>query len=104
MTGLAAVIDRDGAAGLRQPPRDAEANNTRPDDNRLRVVRGNNNGCANRGLPSPGHARPGSVGLFSAAVCASMRRTAPQPHANFRPSLRTMQGFSAVCAAASSNR
>ena len=36
--GLAAVIDGDGAAGLREPPGDAEADHAGADDDRLRAL------------------------------------------------------------------
>ena len=57
--GLAAVINRDLAARLSQPPGDAETDDPGADDNGLRTVRWNNERRANDGLPSPG--MPGQV-------------------------------------------
>ncbi len=57
--GLAAVVHRDRAAGLNQPPGNAQADDAGPDDDCLRTLRGNDNGRANSGLPSPG--MPGQV-------------------------------------------
>jgi hypothetical protein len=57
--GLAAVVNRDLAAGLGQPPGDAETDNPGADDDGLRTVRWNNERRANDGLPSPG--MPGQV-------------------------------------------
>ncbi len=37
--GFAAIIDRDGAAGLRQPPSNRQADDAGPDDNGLREMR-----------------------------------------------------------------
>ena len=42
MPGFAAVVNRDRATGLRQPPSDAEADDAGADDDRLRTVRRNN--------------------------------------------------------------
>jgi hypothetical protein len=57
--GLAAVEHGDGAAGLRQPPGDAEADNPGADDNCLRTMGGKSDWRGNLGLPSPG--MPGQV-------------------------------------------
>jgi hypothetical protein len=59
MPGLAAIVDRDGAAGLGQPPGDAQADDAGADDDRPRALLWNNKGRANDGLPSPG--MPGQV-------------------------------------------
>jgi hypothetical protein len=59
MPGLAAVVDRDGAAGLRETPGDAQPDDAGADDDRLRALRWKDNGCTNDGLPPPG--MPGQV-------------------------------------------
>ena len=59
MAGLATVVDGDLAAGLSQPPGDAEADNPGADDDGPRTVRWDNKRRANDGLPSPG--MPGQV-------------------------------------------
>jgi hypothetical protein len=59
MPGLAAVEYRNGAASLRQPPGDAEADDPGADDDRLRTMGGKNDRFSNDGLPSPG--MPGQV-------------------------------------------
>ena len=56
---LAAVVNRDLAAGLSQPPGDAKTDDPGADDDGLRTVRWNNERRANDGLPSPG--MPGQV-------------------------------------------
>jgi hypothetical protein len=57
--GLAAVKHTDGAAGLRQSPSDAQADDAGADDDRLRPMDRKNDRLVNNGLPSPG--MPGQV-------------------------------------------
>jgi hypothetical protein len=59
MPGLAAVEHADSAAGLRQPPRDPEADDAGADDDRLRPKDRKYDRFVNDGLPSPG--MPGQV-------------------------------------------
>jgi hypothetical protein len=59
VSGLAAIVDSDLAARLRQPPGDAETDDPGADDDGLRTVRWDDKRCANDGLPSPG--MPGQV-------------------------------------------
>src|SRR3954468_8941064 len=94
MPGLAAVKHTDSAAGLRQPPSDAEADDAGADDDCLRPMDRKNDRFVNDGLPSPG--MPGQVQCVCSQPPVRALRAAgrhPSLGCNFRPSPRSCKDF-----------
>ena len=79
VAGLALVVDGDRAARLREAPGQRQPDDAGADDDGARPVRRLGGLCGDDGLPSPGTARPGSVGLISAAPTARSARRGSTP-------------------------